>query len=144
MWWSSYKKIGIIPFKSRKTQKRRHCHYLSDTKIEKHQDARSSVTGGKSVVSWWSQMLSSKREWPLLKAWWNQTTTIRNKDWHPRNFGISPLDYEISIPNYALIRNDRSGRGNSWGGVIIYYKDHLDVCQFDKKELVFSPTEITR
>ena len=52
------------------------------------------------------------------------------------------LDYEISIPNYALIRNDRSGRGNSWGGVIIYYKGHLDVCQFEKKELVFSPTEI--
>ena len=30
-------------------------------------------------------------------------------------------DYEISIPDYALIRKDRSGRGNSWGGVIVYY-----------------------
>ena len=32
-------------------------------------------------------------------------------------------DYEIDIPNYAFIRKDRSGKGNSWGGIIVYYKD---------------------
>ena len=36
-------------------------------------------------------MMSPKREKPLLKDWWNQTTTIRNEDWHPRNLGISWL-----------------------------------------------------
>lgn len=50
-------------------------------------------------------------------------------------------DYEISIQDYSFIRKDRSGRGNSWGGVIVYHKDNLDVCQLDKYELFFSPTE---
>ena len=36
-------------------------------------------------------------------------------------------DYEINIDTYSFVRKDRSRRGNNWGGVIAYYRDHLNI-----------------
>ena len=34
-------------------------------------------------------------------------------------------DTEISIDGYLIIRKDRKGKKNNWGGTLIYYKDHI-------------------
>ena len=36
-------------------------------------------------------------------------------------------DSKIAIEGYLFIRNDRKGKGNNWGGTLIYYKEHIDI-----------------
>ena len=34
-------------------------------------------------------------------------------------------DGELDIPNYSILRKDRQGRKNHWGGVLIYYQSSI-------------------
>ena len=47
------------------------------------------------------------------------TETHLNKDIHEDN--------EISIDQYSLIRKDRTGQTNHWGGVLVYYRNSLEL-----------------
>lgn len=40
-------------------------------------------------------------------------------------------DNEISIEGYSFLRNDRSGKKNHWGGVIVYYRNSLELHQIN-------------
>lgn len=40
-------------------------------------------------------------------------------------------DDEIMIENYSLIRKDRMGTKNHWGGTAIYFKDHLNIYELE-------------
>jgi len=37
----------------------------------------------------------------------------------------------IAIDNYSIIRKDRFGHKNHWGGVLFYYQNHLEIHQLD-------------
>lgn len=38
----------------------------------------------------------------------------------------------MSIDGYSIIRDDRHGRSNYWGGTVIYYYDSLKVFEVEK------------
>ena len=50
---------------------------------------------------------------------------------------------EITIDGYSIIRKDRTGQKNQWGGVLIYHRNHLEIHQtqvepeFSKMEAVW-------
>lgn len=40
-------------------------------------------------------------------------------------------DSKIKIDGYELIRQDRKGKKNSWGGTLIYHKKHINIYELD-------------
>lgn len=40
---------------------------------------------------------------------------------------------ELEIHNYSLVRKDRQGCGNNWGGVLVYYENHIPLHEVDFK-----------
>ena len=83
---------------------------------------------GEEVQFWksWYPLWPHQCKWPSKQNRWDPPASKWNQKTHLHD---NITDTDIDIDDYSIIRKDRLDQKNHWGGVLFYFRNHLEILQ---------------